>query len=337
MKFGSVTVADAVGLILGHNIVGEDGRRVLRKGKVLDSADIQTLTNLNRKTVYVAELEAGDVDENTAARTIAKAVAGPYLRLSKGSTGRVNIYAEVLGLARVDVDALLNLNELDGVTLATLITHSAVAAGKMVATLKIIPYAVSAETVTRATPSTPLLTLDPLKARKVGLILSGFPTAKDRIVRSYVGALTPRLAQWGSQIATTNFVPLEDEADEIALANAIQQQANAGKELIILAGDTAIMDRFDIAPRAVERAGGRVAVFGAPVDPGNLLMLGYLNDIPIVGAPGCSRSPKENIVDWVLPRLLAGDHLTKRDIVSWGHGGMIDDVPERPLPRSKLG
>jgi molybdenum cofactor cytidylyltransferase len=96
------------------------------------------------------------------------------------------------------------------------------------------------------------------------------------------------------------------------------------------------MDRYDIAPRAVERAGGGITCFGAPVDPGNLLMLAYLGDIPILGAPGCVRSPKRNIVDEVLPCLLVGDRLTQADIIELGHGGLLEDVVERPYPRSKL-
>jgi molybdenum cofactor cytidylyltransferase len=103
--------------------------------------------------------------------------------------------------------------------------------------------------------------------------------------------------------------------------------------LIILAGETAIMDRYDIAPRAVERAGGKIETVGAPVDPGNLLMLAYLDGVPVLGAPGCVRSPKTNVVDWVLPRLLAGDRLSHIDIVALGHGGLLDDIPERPVPR----
>jgi molybdenum cofactor cytidylyltransferase len=96
------------------------------------------------------------------------------------------------------------------------------------------------------------------------------------------------------------------------------------------------MDRYDMAPRAVERAGGQVICFGAPVDPGNLLMLAQFDRVPIMGAPGCARSPKDNIVDLVLPRLLVGDRLSQADVVAWGHGGLMEDVPERPMPRSRL-
>ena len=147
-------------------------------------------------------------------------------------------------------------------------------------------------------------------------------------------ALAPRLNALGAAIGDVDFTSLDDEAGEERLAETIAQQLDDGADLLILAGETAIMDRHDVAPRAVERAGGEVECFGAPVDPGNLLLLAYRGGKPIVGAPGCARSPKANIVDLVLPRLLAGDRLTRDDVAEFGYGGLLEDVPERPLPRS---
>jgi molybdopterin biosynthesis enzyme len=134
-------------------------------------------------------------------------------------------------------------------------------------------------------------------------------------------------------VTRTDFVALDDEPDEASLAQMLQQHVAAGVGLILLAGETAIMDSHDIVPRAVERAGGHVESVGAPVDPGNLLMVAYLKDVPVVGAPGCARSRKTNLVDWILPRLLVGDRLTRREIVELGHGGLLQDVRERGMPR----
>ncbi len=335
MKFAAIPIEQAVGKILGHNIVGSEGRRVLRKGRLLSEADIDKLRAIGRSQIHVAELAADDVDENSAARRIANAILGDNFRLSKVATGRVNIYAQQLGLLRVDADALFALNRLAGVTLATLPANAVVQPGKMVATIKIIPYALSAEIVAAATASVTILTLTPLQAKSVGMILSGFPTAQERIVRSFDNAIRPRIEALNAQLTEIAFVPLEDEQGEANLASAIEQLVER-VDLLILAGDTAIMDRHDIAPNAIERAGGQIEIFGVPVDPGNLLLLGYKDFRPIIGAPGCARSPKDNIVDIVLPRLLAGDHLTAEDIISFALGGLLEDVPERPLPRSKL-
>ena len=339
MKFGPVTLAEAEGKILGHNIAGMDGRRVLRKGKPLTAADLAYLRQTGRRAVYVAEIESGDIDENSAAARIARAAIGPYLRLSDPTTGRANLYADTLGVLRVDAPRLAQLNGCAGVTLATMPTHTPVTPGKMVATLKILPYALPEETVRQAEhisrQPAPLLRLAPLPPRRVRLILSGSPPTQARIVHSFETALRARIAALGSTITAVDFVPLEDEADEQRLADTLQARLAAGHDLIILAGETAIMDRYDIAPRAVERAGGVITCFGAPVDPGNLLMLAYHGQVPILGAPGCARSPKENIVDLVLPRLLVGDMLSVADIIAFGHGGLLEDVPERPAPRSR--
>jgi molybdenum cofactor cytidylyltransferase len=178
--------------------------------------------------------------------------------------------------------------------------------------------------------------VDALVPRTVGLIVSGSASARERVMQGLETPLRTRVESLGSTLGPIDFVPLEDEADEAALAAALRRQVDSGAGLVILAGETAIVDRHDIAPRAIARAGGEVAGFGAPVDPGNLLLVGYLGPTAILGAPGCARSSKPNVVDLVLPRLLAGERLSRDDIAALGHGGLLEDVPERPMPRSDL-
>lgn len=340
MKFGPVPIDEAEAKILGHNVADADGRRLFRKGRALSQADIQKLRDIGRTVVYVADVEEGDISENEAARRVTEMVLGQGFTYSGPATGRTNLKAAELGLLRVDAQRLLRLNSQPGITLATLRNNTAVTPGKIVGTVKVIPFAVPKGAVTAvaaiAAEAGPILRLTPLPSRSVSVILSGSPPAKERIINSFKPPLQARLSALGAALHELHFIPLEDESGELALAASLQKQAEAGIGLIILAGETAIMDRHDIAPRAVERAGGVVTCYGAPVDPGNLLMLAYMNQVPVLGAPGCVRSPKQNIVDEVLPRLLAGDRLTQADIVSLGHGGLLEDVPERPYPRSKL-
>lgn len=336
MKFGPVPLDDAAGKILGHNIADGNGKRLLRKGKPLTREDLDALRALGRRSVYVAALEPGDVDENGAARRVAQAAMGDGLRLSGAASGRANLMATVQGVLRVDADRLSRINACEDVTLATLHSHSAVRPRQLVATVKIIPFGVP-ETVLQAAEAIagddgPLLRVDALASQPVSLIFSGSPSIRDKLAADFA-PLRHRVEALGSQVASTDYVPLEDESGEAALAEVLHQRSASGARLIILAGETAIMDRHDIVPRAVERAGGWVESVGAPVDPGNLLMLAYLNDTPILGAPGCARSRKVNVVDWVLPRLLAGDRLTRADIFSLGHGGLLEEAPERPMPR----
>ncbi|MFZ0548101.1 MAG: molybdopterin-binding protein [Candidatus Promineifilaceae bacterium] len=340
MKFGPIPIDQAEGKILGHNITGPDGRRVFRKGKPLGIKDVERLRQLGRSTVYVAELEPDDVDEDTAAGRLAAAVMGSGLRISGPSNGRANLFATYPGVLRVDASRLTQMNSWPGITLATLVGHSAVRQGKMVATVKILPYAVPEAYVRQseeaAAQNGPVIFVSPFTRSKAGLILSGSPSARERIVHGFESALQQRLAGLNAAITRVDFVPLEDEQGEEELAAVIRRYLDEEIELIILAGETAIMDRFDLAPRAVEQAGGEVTCYGAPVDPGNLLMLAYHGAVPIMGAPGCVRSPKTNIVDLVLPRLLAGDRLDQTTLIHMGHGGLLEDVPERPMPRSRL-
>ena len=337
-------VDDAEGTILGHNIADLEGRRALRKGRRLTAEDLRTLRTLGRRQVYVACPEPDDVDEDEAAERLALAAAGKTFRHSKARTGRVNLYAQELGLVRVEVSTLGRLNAVDGVTLATLPNHTAVRPGTMVATLKIIPYALSgsvvqeAEALLSSTSDAPkVLSSTPLPPRRVGLVLSGSRGAQERVTTGFERALSERLERWGSTLVEVDFTAVDDDHGVENLARSLDRQLTAGLDLVVVAGETAIQDRHDITPLAIEEVGGEIAAFGVPVDPGNLLLLGYRDQVPIVGAPGCARSPRRNIVDLVLPRLLAGDRLETQDFLDWGHGGLLEDVPERPLPRSRLG
>ena len=336
MKFAPVPLSEAEGKILGHNIADPNGQRLLRKGKPLTGTDLQKLRELGRSSVYVAEMEPEDVDENKAARRVAETVCGPGLHLSGVASGRVNLLADEQGILRIDVEGLSRINECNGITLTTLLTHSPVHARQIVATVKIIPYAVPESIVSVAegiaNANGRVVRVDPLPSKSVGMVLSGSTSLHQRLISDF-SPLRERIERLGSAVTRTDFVALDDEEDETALTEMLKQQVSTGVKLILIAGETAIMDTHDIVPRAVERAGGTVESVGAPVDPGNLLMLAYLHDVPVVGAPGCARSRKTNIVDWILPRLLVGDRLTRKDIVQLGHGGLLQDVRERGMPR----
>jgi molybdenum cofactor cytidylyltransferase len=255
------------------------------------------------------------------------------------------LLADEMGILRIDIERLGAINECAGITLATLMTHSPVHPRQIVATVKIIPYALPESTIhaveaiaggnagkVRRDLHKPIVRVDALPSRAVGMVLSGSASMHKRLISDF-SPLQNRIEKLGSRVIRTDFVALDDESDETALVETLKQQIASGAGLILIAGETAIMDAHDIVPRAVVRAGGQVESVGAPVDPGNLLMLAYVQDVPVIGAPGCARSRKINIVDWILPRLLVGDRLRRRDIVALGHGGLLQDVPERGMPR----
>jgi molybdenum cofactor cytidylyltransferase len=287
--------------------------------------------------VYVASPAPDDVDEDSAATRLAAAAMGPGLTLSGPASGRANIVATALGVFRVDPARLAAVNSAEGLTMATLRGDRAVRPGQLVATVKVVPFAlpgrVVADVEAAARDGGPLLRVDPIEPRRAALILSGSPSIQERVRAEFEPPLRARIEALGSALDGVDFVALEDDAGEEALAGTLTRRLAAGVGLVVLAGETAIVDRRDIAPRAIEKAGGEVACFGVPVDPGNLLLLAYVGAVPVLGAPGCARSRKTNVVDWVLPRLLAGERLSRADLLGLGHGGLLDDVPERPVPR----
>jgi molybdenum cofactor cytidylyltransferase len=345
MKFGPIPLEQAEGKILAHNIAGLTKRHAFRKGKPLLSADIAALRELGYRSVYAAELEPGDVGEDAAASRVALAVCGRNLSITRAHVGRVNLQAQCLGVLRVDTEGLFRLNEIEGVTLATLPDHSVVHTRQTVATAKIIPFAIPEGNLRMAEAaagsSRSLLDLQPLQARGVHLFLSGSPWAQQRVVDTFEAPLRTRIEALGSRVSAIEFISIEGDNSgnnsiESALVQAMQRAISSEAELIVLAGETGIMDSRDWAPAAIESMGGEVTCFGAPVDPGNLIMVAYLGKLSILGAPGCARSLRFNIIDWVLPRMLAGERLTRADLVAMGHGGLLESQPELAYSASTL-
>jgi molybdenum cofactor cytidylyltransferase len=328
MKFGPIPVSQAEGKILAHNLARPDSRGAFRKGKTITAQDVAEMVAEGFQRIYAAELEDGDLDEDEAARRLAEAAVGGGLRLKGPADGRVNLVAEGRGVVRVDPARLERVNSCEGVTFATLPSWTLVEAGQAVATVKIIPYALSAaildQAVSAAAGDSPLIQVSELKSRRVGLVFSALPAALGRVVKSFETPLRNRIEGMGSTVAAVNLVRLEGGQDEDVLAEALRQQVAEGIEMIVMASDTSIMDRNDVTPRAVVCAGGQVDCIGAPVEPGNLLMLASLARIPVVGVPGCVRSPKPTVVDRVLPALLAGDRLDAADVARLGYGGLIE-------------
>jgi molybdopterin biosynthesis enzyme len=323
MQLVTVPLADALGHILRHNMAGLDGRKALSKGTRLDADDISYLRELGYETVSVAVLEAGDVHEDAAAARLADAIDGPNIIASRPSHSRVNMLAAVNGVVQVQAEVLLEINSLEGLTVATLPTSTLARARQRIATIKIIPFAVpesvlqQAETITRQ--ARPVLALRALRSLAVGVILVGSEAAQPRLERTLLPPIQSRVTELGSTIQGVRVVT----GDERAISEAIEHFRAAQAGLIIIAGETSIMDRDDVTPRGIRQAGGRIEHYGAPVEPGNLLLMAYLDDLPVLGAPGCVRSRSANIVDLLLPRLLAGERIRARDIIALGHGGLL--------------
>jgi molybdenum cofactor cytidylyltransferase len=325
MKFGPVPVRDALGAVLAHSENLPDGR--LRKGIVLAPEDLARMIAAGVAEVVVARLDPGDMDEDAAALAVASALAAGDggLRLVVAGTGRVNLVAKTPGLARVNRDAINAANAIDPmITVATVPPLHRMDPGGMVATIKIIAYGVAGASVQAA-----------VQAASGGLGLLAPIVPDVALIETDVGAdlgdkgvrsMQTRLSRLGVAFAGHTLVA----HDISALADALLRET-AGV-ICILTG-SATSDIRDTAPAAVRAAGGTVAHFGMPVDPGNLLFIGQLGSRKVIGLPGCARSPALNGADWVLERILCGVDVTSADIVAMGVGGLLKEIPTRPKPR----
>jgi molybdenum cofactor cytidylyltransferase len=331
MIFGPTALEEADGAILAHTVRLEG--RVLKKGTVLNADAIAALRDAGKREVIAARLEAGDVPENEAAHRIGEALMGPLLARSRAATGRVNLLADAAGLLVVDAALVDRLNALDeSLTLATLPNYTPVSAKEMLATVKVIPFAVPggvlqvAEIVARGGRA---LAIHPFRPLKVGLVLTELPGLKESIMEGAVEATEERV----HALAGTLLTPERCRHEEGPIAEALARLKRAGAQLLLIAGASAVVDRRDAGPAAIVRAGGKIEHFGMPVDPGNLICLGRIGDIPALVLPGCARSPKLNGFDWVLQRLFAGLPVTPRDVMRMGVGGLLKEIETRPLPR----
>lgn len=396
MKLGLLPVAQAEGAVLVHTTRAGDA--VLKKGRVLSPTDLATLAAGGVEEVTCAVLEPDDVAEDQAAAALASAVAGPGTTLEDAKTGRCNLRAAHAGLLVVGAERIHRINVVDErLTLATLPDATAVRAGDLVATVKIIPFgvpraalgaAIAAADTVRAPDTNVRISdhiphassagvrapdvvsddaavrppdimrggdvvrdpdssgavrdpddLGPLQVRpwlgkRAGLVLTRFADTHPSLLERAAAAQRERLARCGGQIASEQIVA--HRVDEVAAA--IQRQAAAGLDPILVLGASAIMDRRDVIPTAVEAAGGEVLRFGMPVDPGNLLMIGRLDRGNVVlGVPGCARSLKRSGFDWALERCCAGLEISSAQVAALGVGGLLDEIELRPAPRAEAG
>ena len=334
MKFGPVPVGEAEGGIAVHSI-----RRtalVLKKGTVIGKAEIAALQAAGIAEIVVARLEPGDVSEDDAAAEIAAAVAGEGVRVDRAFTGRANLFAEHAGVLVVDKAAIDRLNLIDeAVTFATLPAYKPVVAGEMIATVKIIPFAVAGAVrdaaLAVARDGSRWCASRPIASARSAWCRRCCPGLPAKVIEKTLKVTAERLAPAGAIIVAERRVPHETGA----LAKALEEVLREGAELVIVFGASAIADRRDVIPAAVEAIGGRIEHFGMPVDPGNLLLLADARGRPVLGAPGCARSPKENGFDWVLMRLLAGLEVPREAITGLGVGGLLMEIVTRPQPRDE--
>ncbi|TVM16334.1 molybdopterin-binding protein [Oceanidesulfovibrio indonesiensis] len=336
----SIPVQEAVGSVLCHDITqivpGEFKGRAFKRGHIIRSEDVATLLNLGKEHIYVFDLAEGYVHEDDAAVRIATAVAGNGIILSETSEGRVNLFADIDGLVRVNAKALHAMNAVDEIVIATIHNNQQVHKGRPLAGARVVPLAVREEKVRHieaiCRSNAPIVTVLPFQHLHVGVVTTGSEVYHGRIKDRFGPVIRRKFGELGCSIIDQVFVP--DDVD--MTVSAINDLLKRGASMIAVTGGMSV-DPDDRTPSAIRAAGGQVVTYGAPTFPGAMFMLAYLGNVPVVGLPGCVMYARSSIFDLVVPRIVAGEVVTREDIVALGHGGYCAGCAECRYPNCAFG
>jgi len=317
-----VAVEEAVGMVLSHDLTrivpGEFKGPAFARGHVIQPEDVALLKEMGKEHIYVLELAPGDVHEDEAGIRLGRAVAGGGVTCTAPRESRVNLLAKWNGVLKVNVAALEAVNDLPEVVLATLPHNTPVRESEVVAGTKVIPLVVREEILSAAEQKGAVVSVLPYRAADIGLVVTGSEVYHGRVRDGFEPVMAAKAASYGSRLARTSFVG--DDAGRIAAA--IRETVTAGAELVLVTGGMSV-DADDVTPQGIRESGAVVEKYGAPVLPGAMFLLAYLGDVPVLGVPASAIYFPATVLDLVLPLLLTGERLTRRDINLMGHGGLL--------------
>lgn len=319
-----VTVEQAVGTVLAHDLTqiipGEYKGPKFKKGHIITEGDIPLLLSMGKRHLFVLEKDDNDVHENEAAYRIASKAAGDGIELTDPSEGKIELKATYDGLLKIDRDRLYELVSQDEIMFATIHENIVVRKGEKLAGTRIIPLFIAEELLQQAESileDGPVIKIVPLREMKVGVVTTGSEVYNGIIEDKFGPVLVRKFDELGSKVEKQVFA---DDDDEM-IAGCIRQLIDEGMDIIGVTGGMSV-DPDDMTPSGIRKAGGEVVSYGAPVLPGAMFMLSYVGDVPVVGLPGCVMYSRTSIFDLIVPRLLAGEKITKKDIVKLAHGGL---------------
>ncbi len=335
-----VKVDDAIGMILCHDITqiipGEYKGIAFKKGHIVTKEDIPKLLQIGKENLFVWEKKEGYLHEDDAARRIAEAVAGPGILLTEPKEGKINLVASMRGLLKVNVIVLNEINNEDQVVVASLHRNQVVEEGTIVAGTRVIPLVIDhviIEQVERhADRYKPVFEIKPLQKMKVGIEVTGSEVFKGRIEDKFGPVIIEKVTNLGCSVIRKVNVTDSDEM----ISDNIKAMLREGAELILITGGMSV-DPDDMTPAGVVAAGGTIVSYGAPVLPGSMFMVAYIDETPVLGLPGCVMYSKNTVFDLVLPRILAGEKITRQDIAILGHGGLCANCVPCKFPSCSFG
>ncbi len=319
-----IPVEEAVGMSLAHDITeiipGKRKGPAFRRGHIIRQEDVSKLLDVGKAHIYVMELEKDELHEEEAARRLAKAAAGPNIRLTDPVEGRVNLVAEIAGLLKIDGDLLYRFNALGNLILATLPTDRYVRKGDVLGGTRTIPVVVKEDLVKKAEAlceEKPVVSIVPVPSRRIHLIVTGSEVFTGRIKDGFEPVVRRKVSEMGSDLEAVKLAP----DDPAKIAAHIKDSHQAGAEIILVSGGMSV-DPDDLSPEGIRQSGASVECHGFPVLPGSMFLMAYLKETPILGLSGCVIHDPVTAFDILLPRLLAGEKVTRSDIIALGHGGL---------------
>ncbi|MBK9167081.1 MAG: molybdopterin-binding protein [Bryobacterales bacterium] len=322
MKAQTVDVKESSGRILCCTIFRSSGKKLLAKGHVISEEDIRVLESEGMDKIWVTELEDGEVGEDDAVATVASEMGCGCYEIRMAAGGRANLVATENCCVLVDDELLRQLNCTASVVIATTPNFSFAMAGQRIASVKSAPFAVARDQldtlVSIIKERGPILQARPVRSPSIGVLYTD-PVNGERGRQLFEGIMRQRLERFG---VATNFV-LASTEEEGAVARSLQHLLRSKPSVVLIASTTAPAGPEDVIGRAMQRIGGHMERFLAPVEPGSLLLLAYKDDIPVISAPGCFRSAKPNVIDLLLPPLLARYRVSGWEIACLGHGGLL--------------
>lgn len=340
MIIEKVRTQDSVGKVLQHDITrivkGKVKEALFRKGHIITDKDVPKLLDVGKDNIYVLKLDNDDVHEDDAGIRLGNAVKGDGTSLVGPKESRVNIHASYDGLLKINVGALNKINDLPNVILSTLSNNTVVKKGQMLAGTKVIPLVVSEKDISVAEEicleAGCIIKVLPFLKKKIGVVITGNEVFYNRIPDGFESVVKKKVEAMGSRIIEINFAP--DDAQLIA--NKINYMRDKGADIILVTGGMSV-DPDDVTPTAINMSGAKLEKYGSAALPGAMFMLSYLEDIPVMGIPACSMFYKVTVVDLILPRLLAGEKVVRKDIVALGHGGLCSCCKECTFPKCSFG
>lgn len=335
-----VPVENAVGMILCHDITrivpGEFKGRAFKKGHVVKEEDIPKLLQLGKENLYVWERQEGYLHEDEAARRMARAVAGNGVTLTEPKEGKISLVSSFRGLLKINVNALYAINDIEQVMLASLHTNQVVEVNTVVAGTRVIPLVIDEKIIARVEDQCagfgPVVEIKPLASLRVGMVVTGSEVYKGRIKDKFGPVVKEKIEKLGGSV----FNKINVTDDTRMIVEAIQSLTAEKADLIVITGGMSV-DPDDLTPAGVVAAGGKIVSYGAPTLPGAMFMMAYIGETPVLGLPGCVMFAKSTVFDLVLPRIMAGETIERRDIVALGHGGLCMVCPTCRFPACSFG